>query len=138
MTRPPVVSLRGITHSFGAVLVVMGIAAVATPRRASWSAGQWRAAIAAGAAYASHLLLDSLGTDTSPPIGIMALWPLGADFYKVPVALFPPVPREVWSATFWTGVPIAVATEVCILAPLAFLVARVPWMRRRVELTADR
>ena len=37
--------------------------------------GSARLALATGLAYATHTLLDWLGTDASPPIGIMALWP---------------------------------------------------------------
>src|SRR5690349_9165644 len=57
------------THSLGAALIVsLTVFALAPPPRA-------RFALACGAAYASHVLLDWLGTDTSPPYGITALWP---------------------------------------------------------------
>ena len=39
-------------------------------------------ACAIALAYASHTLLDWLGTDSSPPIGIMALWPFSRDYYE--------------------------------------------------------
>src|SRR5262245_47784003 len=59
------------THSVGAALLAMGVAAIVARQRARAS---WRKAAiigcAIGAAYGSHILLDWLGTDTAPPRGI--------------------------------------------------------------------
>lgn len=122
------------THSAGAVAAI-GAAAV-LGRRLMASPGV-RATVpsplAAAAAYASHLLFDWLGTDTSPPVGIMAFWPVTQAFYKAPVSWFLPVSRELDSPTFWIGVPLAVATELTILGPATLLVAR--WRRRRRSAT---
>ena len=61
------------THSLGAALLVGGIAAVwAWPVASS----RWRIFLAVCAAYATHPLLDALHFDVSPPIGVMAFWPL--------------------------------------------------------------
>ena len=42
-----------------------------------------RRALAIAAAYATHTLLDWLGTDSAAPFGIMALWPVTDDYYEV-------------------------------------------------------
>ena len=42
---------------------------------------RFRLAVAVGAAYLSHTLLDWLGEDTWSPTGIMALWPFSQAFY---------------------------------------------------------
>ena len=70
----------GPSHGIGAALIV-GFVTWAILRRAHTC----RSAIAACAmaiAYASHTLLDWLGTDSSPPIGIMALWPFSHQYFE--------------------------------------------------------
>lgn len=113
------------THSVGAVCVVMIVVTAARRGLSGWrrKTGVLSAA-AAGAAYASHLLLDWLGTDTSAPIGIMALWPWSTDFYHAGAAWFLPVSREIFTRAFWVGVPLAVVTELAVLGPIAYVVVR--------------
>src|SRR4051812_34061480 len=61
---------RGPTHGLGAAVLV-GIVVWASGTRAGGSAAvAGRFALAVGLAYASHTLLDWLGRDTSPPIGL--------------------------------------------------------------------
>ena len=98
------------THSLGAVLLV---ARVVT--------GAWHWAIAASLAYASHLLLDWLGNDTTAPIGIMALWPLSAEYYQSALHLFLPISRRYWVDGFLAHNLTAVAREVLCIGPFAFL-----------------
>src|SRR6266516_2432485 len=63
----------GPTHGLGAAVIASAFAwFLMRGRRVPHAA---RLAVAICVAYASHTLLDWLGTDTSPPIGIMALWP---------------------------------------------------------------
>jgi hypothetical protein len=113
------------SHSAGAVLAAMSVAGlVLVVRRYPWLDRALLLVLAAGAAYASHLLLDWLGTDTSPPVGIMALWPWDEGFYKAPVSWFPRVSRHVLSLEFWTTTPIVAATELVILGPIAWLICR--------------
>lgn len=109
------------THSLGAALIVALIAAIASPRphRARFS-------IACGAAYASHVLLDWLGTDTSPPYGITALWPFSSRYFYSALDLFPVVDRRYWLPGFWQRDLIAIAWELIILLPLTLLVL---WLR---------
>ena len=101
------------THSLGAALIVLLVARVVT--------GGWRWAIAAGLAYGSHILLDWLGHDTTPPIGVMALWPFTSGYYQSDLHLFLPISRRYWVPGFLAHNLTAVAREVLCMGPLAFL-----------------
>ena len=84
----------GMTHSIGFVAIA-GIVSYLGSRSG-------RFALAAAAAYGSHLLFDWLGLDTAPPLGIMALWPFDDSFYMSPWTPLPPVSRRYWLPGFWT------------------------------------
>ena len=99
------------THSIGAAALVLVIARVVT--------GQWRWALAASLAYASHILLDWLGNDTTPPIGIMALWPFSWEFYESPYHVFMPISRRYWLSGFLAHNLTAVMREILWIGPLA-------------------
>src|SRR5262245_8384997 len=68
------------THSIGAAALAVALV-WAGARIARWprpaALGLW-----AGCAWLTHLLLDYLGLDTHPPIGILALWPFQAGYFK--------------------------------------------------------
>lgn len=105
------------THSIGAAL----IAAAAT-----WSVLRWKrtpcaVAMAAMVAIAvlSHVLLDWLGTDTSAPIGVMALWPFSGEYVESQLHLFMAVSRRYWLEEFWTYNFTVLARELLLLGPLA-------------------
>jgi inner membrane protein len=122
---------RGPTHSIGAALAIGLAAAIA--RRTGAGAGLWRtpavAAAACAAAYGSHVLLDWLSSDTSAPIGLMALWPLSRDYYASDLHVFMAISRRYhqgWS--FVRQNVAAVVREAAILLPLVAVVAMV---RRR-------
>ena len=106
---------RGPTHSFAAAALV-GLAAFLV-RRAGVDSPR---ATLVSAAWASHVVLDYLGLDTSPPSGEMALWPVSTAFYASPVSLFYDVPRAFSAAAIRHNL-VAVAIEVVVLAPLAWL-----------------
>ncbi len=101
------------THSVGAVAIVLVIARVIT--------GRWRWAVAACLAYASHILLDWLGNDTTPPIGVMALWPFSWEFYESPYHVFMPISRRYWLPGFFAHNLTAVMREILWVGPLAAL-----------------
>jgi membrane-bound metal-dependent hydrolase YbcI (DUF457 family) len=116
------------THSVGAaVLVFAGAWLLLRGRRGRPAA----AALALGLSYGSHVLLDWLATDTSPPIGIMALWPFSSGFYLSPVTLFMGISRKYWLASAWTQNAASVAWELLIALPLSWAALRVrrPGMR---------
>jgi membrane-bound metal-dependent hydrolase YbcI (DUF457 family) len=86
-----------------------------------------RFALAMTAAYATHTLLDWLGSDSSPPIGIMALWPFNREYYESPLHVFMAISRRYWLPDFWTLNARAIARELVILGPVSGFVL---WLRR--------
>jgi membrane-bound metal-dependent hydrolase YbcI (DUF457 family) len=109
---------RGISHSLGAA-VVTGLVTFALTRSVRWAA-------AGAAAWGSHVLLDWLGADAWPPLGIPALWPFANTYYRAPVTIFPAVSRQYWlGARFVYFNALALAVELAILLPLAWIVLRV-------------
>ncbi len=118
----------GPTHGLGAAVIVgMLVAAVASIRlRAGATRSAKDGAIRFGgavmAAYATHTLLDWLGTDSSPPIGIMALWPFSGDYYESHLHVFRAISRRYWLPEFLTWNARALGGELAILLPLTALV----------------
>lgn len=112
------------THSVGAVLLVTALALVVVGSR------HWRLAIAIGAAWGSHVLLDWLGSDTSPPIGITALWPFTSAYYQSSWNVFEAISRRYWipHEFIWANLHAAVR-EIAILGPVAWL----SWRLTRVR-----
>ncbi len=109
----------GPTHGLGAAMIV-GVATwiVLHLRGAS---SDVRTACASAIAYASHTLLDWLGTDSSPPIGIMALWPFSRGYYESSWHVFLAISRRYWLPEFWTFNLYALARELLILVPIALV-----------------
>jgi inner membrane protein len=110
----------GPTHGVGTALLVGAVAF------AVWPAGgpsRLRAAAACLLAYGSHILLDWLGTDSSAPIGIMALWPLSRDYFDSGLHVFMAVSRRYWQGeAFWRQNLAAVSRELLILIPVVAVV----------------
>lgn len=131
---PP--SHRTVTHSVGAVAFTLIVAIVVTGWVKRRRVGQerrekpegWRkrvgsVAIVCTAAYASHLLLDWLGSDPSWPAGIQALWPINQHWYISGVNLFPYIERrEMLSSTSIIINLKAIAGEVAIMGPIVGVV----------------
>jgi membrane-bound metal-dependent hydrolase YbcI (DUF457 family) len=118
----------GPSHGLGAALIA-GAVTWAILRRAHVG----RSAITACAialAYGSHTLLDWLGTDSSPPIGIMALWPFSHQYVESPWHVFMAISRRYWLPEFWTFNLLALGRELVILIPLASIVVGLRWSRR--------
>jgi len=113
----------GPTHSVGAAAIV-GVAALAIARQlGARHAG--RLALACMAAYASHVLLDWLGSDSSPPIGVMALWPFSRAYYESDLHVFLAISRRYYQGwRFVTQNVLAVSLELMILVPAIALVWR--------------
>lgn len=113
----------GPTHSIGAAVIVAVMA---------WGVSAFRArpamVMAIFAAYASHIVLDWLGDDTSAPYGVMAFWPFSRDYFMSPIALFPAITRRYWLAGFWGHNLRALVFELVVLAPV---VVAVWWWRYR-------
>ena len=119
-------SHRGPTHSIAAALVVGFVVAIWagiwTVIRAGGARRPLTFAVACAAAYASHLLLDWLGRDSSPPIGIMAFWPVSRDYFESALHVFMPISRRYYPAwVFVRDSTIALVMELMILVPLLVL-----------------
>ena len=82
----------------------------------------WRCALA----WASHILFDWLGSDDSPPLGVMALWPLSREFYFAQAYVFETISRRYWLPGFFAHNLWAVLKEIVILGPPALALA---WWR---------
>ena len=114
---------RGVSHSIGAAIIT-GLVMFAVTRSARWG-------LAAAAAWGSHVLLDWLGADSWPPIGIPALWPFSDAYYRSPVAIFPSVSRQYWLGwRFVSFNALALAVELLVLLPIAWAVTRAVTARR--------
>jgi len=117
----------GPTHGLGAAVIAGFLAWIASRYSRvlpSATAGATvRFVVAIALAYASHTLLDWLSTDTSPPIGIMALWPVSREYYESSLHLFFGVSRRYWRPDFWSVNLRALARELVVLLPLLAIVA---------------
>ena len=109
------------THSLGAALIAGGIV-YAWKRNA-------RLAIAVTLSWATHVLFDWLGSDDTPPLGVMALWPLTSNFYFADAYVFEAISRRYWLDNFIPHNSWAVFKEVLILGPIALIAFQ--WRLRR-------
>jgi membrane-bound metal-dependent hydrolase YbcI (DUF457 family) len=116
-------------NSLGAAVLV-GLATLA------WTRGRAPGlAVAVALAWASHVLFDWLGSDTTPPLGVMALWPFSSDFYFADAFVFDAISRRTELPGFWSHNLWAVVREVAMLGPLVALAA---WRSRRERRRAGR
>lgn len=113
------------SHSVGAVAVVglvswlLSWRAMRHPVLQAGARPAMMWSLACALAYASHILLDWLGSDTSPPIGIQALWPFSHEFYQSGFHVFYAVDRRFWLPGFASNLVVMLAWELLVLAPLA-------------------
>ncbi|HXH05076.1 MAG TPA: metal-dependent hydrolase [Vicinamibacterales bacterium] len=114
----------GPTHSVGAAILA-GLVLLAAQRAGGLAIH--RPFLAGAAAYGSHPLLDWLGADNSPPLGVMAFWPLSTDYYIAPAPLLMAISRRYWLPGFLTHNLRAIALELALLGPTVALV----WLMRR-------
>jgi membrane-bound metal-dependent hydrolase YbcI (DUF457 family) len=120
----------GPTHSLGATAIV-GLMTFALARHLGAGHAR-RLALACAAAYASHVLLDWLGTDASPPLGVMALWPLSQAHYESDVHVFMAISRRYYQGWAFAEQNVrAVCLELVILVPILALVGRFRHRRTR-------
>ena len=110
------------THSLGAA-VIAGVVVLAWKRNP-------RLALAVTLSWASHVLFDWLGSDDTPPIGVMALWPLNSNFYFADAYVFEAISRRYWLDNFFSHNAWAVMKEILILGPVASVAW---WLRRRIK-----
>ncbi len=114
-------------HSLGFALMAAAVGALVFPLL-RWSR-PLSLALLVGLAWGSHVLLDYLNVDTNPPIGLLALWPFSASYYKSPVPIFMDIGRTL----DWTTIrhdALAGAWECVVLTPLLL----VSWVFRKRRL----
>ena len=111
------------THSLFAALAA-GLAVLAWKRDA-------RLASAVALSWASHVLFDWLGSDTTPPLGVMALWPFSSEYYFSNAFFFEAISRRYWLDNFISHNVRAVAREILILGPPLALLMAFRWRARR-------
>jgi membrane-bound metal-dependent hydrolase YbcI (DUF457 family) len=99
------------THSAGAA-VFAGMATWIVARDP-------RLGLTVGLAWLSHVLFDWLGSDDTPPLGVMALWPFSREFFFADAFVFEAISRRYWLDNFISHNAWAVAKEVLILGPAA-------------------
>lgn len=103
------------THSVGA-------AAMAALVAWAWTRQPNVAAVVTGA-WLSHVLFDWLGSDDTPPLGVMALWPFTTRFFFAEAFVFEAISRRYWLPGFVAHNLWAVVSELLMLAPLVVLAA---------------
>jgi membrane-bound metal-dependent hydrolase YbcI (DUF457 family) len=108
---------RTDTHSFAAVAAVALLMIVAGSVTGKVTV---KVALACIAAYASHLLLDWLQADPTPPFGIQLLWPLSSTWFISGWEIFRGTERRhlLEVATINRNIA-AVGQEIVILTPVA-------------------
>src|ERR671912_869715 len=109
---------RGPTHSLGASVMVFAGAVTILSLRPEHGA-KLRTATALALAFASHVLLDWLGADSSTPRGVLAFWPVSNVFYVSGLDVFNAVDRRYWIPGFWMRNFLALLRELIILGPIA-------------------
>jgi membrane-bound metal-dependent hydrolase YbcI (DUF457 family) len=89
---------HGISHSIG-LAVLVGLTAALFSLLWGQRNPKKVFAIAFGL-YFSHILLDTLIVDTTPPYGVQLLWPLSRRYFISPLLLFPTVHKADTSVAF--------------------------------------
>lgn len=113
------------THSLGAA-VLAGLAVLA------YTCGKNpQLALAVTLAWATHVWFDWLGSDDTPPLGVMALWPLTSTFYFADAFVFEAISRRYWLPNFVAHNVWAVIKETLILGPPLLLLTALRWRARR-------
>jgi len=102
------------THSLGAAILA-GLVVLAWKRQPGL-------AVAVALSWGTHVLFDWLGSDDTPPLGVMALWPLNSNFYFADAHIFEAISRRYWLDNFYTHNGWAVLKELLILGPVAAVV----------------
>ncbi len=112
---------RAESHSLGAALA-SGILAAWMARTLRYPRPSGLGVLVA-LGWASHVLLDLFGSDSQPPLGLMALWPGSDAYFKAPLVLFLDIGRTLRASTVWQNA-VAAAWEVVLLLPMLLAVTR--------------
>ena len=87
--------------------------------------------------YFSHVLLDLLSYDSSPPYGVPALWPITDNYYISPISVFLDIQRGQASETFIRSLFsfhnfLAILIEIVFFLPLIVIVSLFKRNRARI------
>ncbi len=126
---------RTYSHSIGAVIFVglFAAAMAAYARRPIVRVG-----LMCAGAYGSHLVLDWMGADATPPYGIQALWPFTDAWYISGWDVFRQTDRlHLLTREGIVGNLLALAQEIAILLPIAALVWAVRKRMLKLSTTED-
>lgn len=105
---------HGPTHSVGAALIVAALAALAGRLLGGRA---WRWGLALGLVYLSHVVVDALTMDFSPPPGVPLWWPLSGEFVMADHPVFMAVRREAFTWEVISHDLRALALELALLGP---------------------
>ena len=112
---------HGPSHSIGFAVLMGVMASVVISRRLY-------AFVMGFSLYLSHVVLDYLIQDPSPPNGVQIVWPLSHEYYMAPFAFFPKFDyrpgftESVLLAFFSLNNLMTVMTELLLLLPLLIFV----------------
>ena len=115
---------RGVSHSSGlALLFAIGVSLILRRRQGVW---RWTQFLVFLGLYLSHLILDYLSEDHSPPYGVPWFWPASRAYYMSPAPLFPDMHRSSSPGDFFPSLFSAhnlwsVSVECLVLVPLLLL-----------------
>lgn len=135
---------HGFTHTLLTAVVVAAVAAcvgrcvgAGWPLRGGLGAGARGLFLMVAVAWASHVVLDVLTHDPSPPVGVPALWPLvderftvGPLFLRADKVAGQATAGEFFSSLLSVHNLAAVTVEALLLAPL---VVAARWSRHRIR-----
>jgi membrane-bound metal-dependent hydrolase YbcI (DUF457 family) len=114
------------THSLGFTVLFAGVSYLGA--RFTKRAAPFRDAAVLTAAYFSHIFLDFLAKDATPPFGVQLLWPFSDTFYISPVKAFTATWRGSLAKLFGLHNWMAVGLEILVLLPIIALISR--WRKR--------
>lgn len=118
---------RTATHSLAATVFLIILTATVTGK-VTGRIG-WRVPLILGAAHASHVLLDWLGTDPFAPSGIQIFWPFNREFLISDWNFFPPTERRLLANP--NALAINARALITELATLGLITGLVWFVRRR-------
>jgi len=94
----PNVFHHGVTHTFGAAILVGAFLAFLFSRK---KGRFWLYFLVIGGAYYSHVFMDYLTEDHRLPAGVMMFWPFTSEYFQFPYSLFKNVVRSDISEGFF-------------------------------------
>jgi inner membrane protein len=105
---------HGPSHSIGLAILFGLIASLFFSRRGY-------AFVVGSSLYLSHVVLDYLGQDPTPPFGVPLFWPFSEEYFMAAFAFFRPFHNRGGSAELIVSVLFTFHNFLTVLAEIAFL-----------------